>query len=191
MAEYLNKVDTDLTIAGSKTHFVSLYLNQSFNKHHFFEIEVNYEELDEKWMESAVKQIGLIGEPVIITMKHKQTGEENIMEGIVTNVKLSGYHGQQNSVVISGKSPTIKLDGKDTMDSFTDKTLQQIVNEAVANSGNGSSVTCKPVFSGKLDYTCQYNESCFEFLNRLSWLYGEWFYSDGKKTISASRPEAM
>lgn len=181
MAEDLNKVDTELIVAGKKSHFVSLFLSQAFNAHHHFDIEIDYEDVDEKWMESPAKMIDMIGEPVIITMKHKQTGEENIFEGVITNIKLSGYHGQQNAVIISGKSPTIKLDGKDTMDSFMDKTLQQIVNEAVGTSGNGGEVTCKPVFGGKLDYICQYNETCFEFVNRMSWLYGEWFYYSGTK----------
>lgn len=188
MAEDLNKVDTELMVAGTKTHFVSLYLSQAFNSHHRFEIEVDFEELDDKWMESPAMLIEMIGEPVIITMKHKQTGEENVFEGVITNVTMSGYHGQQNAVIISGKSSTVKLDGMDTMDSFMDKTLQQIVDEAVGNSGNGGEVTCKPVFGGKLDYVCQYNETCFEFLNRLSWLYGEWFYSDGKK-VFFGKPE--
>ena len=181
MAGDLNKVDTELNIAGAKTHFVSLRLDQSFNSHHFLEAEINYEEMDEHWMESPAKLIGLIGKSVIVTMKHKQTGEENLFEGIITNVAMSGHHGQQNAIVISGKSPTIRLDGKETMDSFMDKTLKQIVDEAVANSGNKGEVTCNPVFGGKLDYSCQYNESCFAFLNRLSWMYGEWFFSDGKK----------
>jgi hypothetical protein len=66
MAEDLNKVDTELTVAGKNTHFASLYLNQAFNNHHFFEIEVDFEEMDEKWMESPAMLIELIGEPVII-----------------------------------------------------------------------------------------------------------------------------
>jgi hypothetical protein len=100
---------------------------------------------------------------------------------VITNVSLSGLHGQQNGVIVSGCSPTIKLDGKDTMDSFMDKSLKQIVDEAVGNSGNGGSVTSNPKFGGTLDYVCQYNESCFELINRLSWLYGEWFFYDGQK----------
>ena len=139
-------------------------------------------------MESAANLIGLIGEMVNITMKHKQTGEQNLFEGIITNVTMSGYHGQQNAVIITGKSTTIKLDGNDTMDSFMDKTLQQIVDEAVGNSGNGGSVTSKPEFGGKLDYICQYNETCFEFLNRMSWQFGEWFFNNGKETFFGKPP---
>jgi uncharacterized protein involved in type VI secretion and phage assembly len=65
------------------------------------------------------------------------------------------------------------------MDSFMDMTLSGIVSEAVGNSGNGGEVTPKPKFSGKIDYIAQYEETCFEFLNRLSWIYGEWFFYDG------------
>lgn len=73
MAQDLNKVDTELMIAGTKTHFVSLQLQQAFNAHHILEARVDFEEMDKKWMDSPAKLIGLIGEPVNITMKHKQT----------------------------------------------------------------------------------------------------------------------
>ena len=182
MAKDLDKVDTTVMIAGKKTHFVSLNLNQSFNNHHFCEINIDHEEFDCNWMDNTADLIGLIGEPVVITMTHKESGKENQFNGIITNVSMSGYHGQKNAVIISGKSPTIKLDGKDTMDSFMDKPLNSIVSEAVGNSGNGGSVTANPKFTANIDYICQYNETCFEFLNRLSWLYGEWFFYDGKDT---------
>jgi uncharacterized protein involved in type VI secretion and phage assembly len=65
------------------------------------------------------------------------------------------------------------------MDSFMDMTLSGIVSEAVGNSGNGGKVTPQPKFSGTIDYIAQYEETCFEFLNRLSWIYGEWFFYDG------------
>ena len=133
-------------------------------------------------MDDAANLIDLIGKDVIITMTHIEKPIENIFSGIVTNISMAGYHGQQNAVVISGKSPTIKLDGKETMDSFMDKPLDSIVNEAVGYSGNGGSVTVDPKFTANIDYICQYNESCFDFLNRLSWLYGEWFFYDGIKT---------
>ena len=137
MADNLNKVDTTVLVAGKKVHFVSLTLFQAFSAHSSFRVVLDYEEYSNKWMDDTATIINLIGEPVIITMKHKQTGEENIFEGVLENTILSGYHGEKNSIVLTGKSPTIKLDGKETMDSFMDKTLQQIVDEAVANSGNG------------------------------------------------------
>ncbi len=183
MAPELNKVETTISIAGKECHFIYLRLDQRFNWHHQFEMHIDFEELETQWMDNPVQIINLMGEPVTITMKHKDGGGTNSFAGIITHVNMSGYHGQQNSLIISGCSPTIKLDGKDTMDSFMDKPLKMIVDEAVKNSGNGGSVTSNPKFGGKIDYICQYNESCFELLNRLSWLYGEWFFYDGVDTF--------
>ncbi len=175
----LNPVETTVTVAGTKVHFIRLQLNQAFNAHHTFRIEVDFEEFGGNWMDDPTKLINYIGEEVTITMKHKDTGEQNLFSGIITNVSMSGYHGQQNVIVVTGCSPTIKLAGKPAMDSFMDLPLQQIVDEAVGNSGNGCAVTANPVFGSTLDYICQYDENCFDFLNRLSWEFGEWFYYDG------------
>jgi phage protein D len=97
-----------------------------------------------------------------------------------SQVSHIGRHGAQNHIRISGCSPTVRLDGSRTMDSFTDATLSGIVSEAVSTSGNGGKVTVQPKFTGKIDYTAQYGETCFQFLNRLSRLYGEWFFYDGE-----------
>lgn len=179
MATKLNKVDISFSIAGQSYYLVDFTLSQRFNAHHTFDAIVDYEELDEAWMESPAKVIGLIGQEAQIEMKHKDGSGLNLFSGIVTNVSFVGRHGQQNHIRISGCSPTIKLDGMRTMDSFMDKGLSPIVSEVVATSGNGGSVTASPVFAGQIDYICQYQETAFEFLNRLSWLYGEWFYYDG------------
>ncbi|GHT59710.1 hypothetical protein AGMMS50239_06990 [Bacteroidia bacterium] len=176
----LNAVETKLSIAGQEVHFSRMNLFQRFNAHHECEIHVDYEEFGSGWMEEPTDIINYIGEGINITFKHKQTGEENLFAGVVTNVSFSGYHGQQNSIIITGASPTIKLSGKPTMDSFMDLPLQQVVQEAVSNSGNGCPVTVNPKFKSKLDYVSQYDENCFDFLNRLSWEFGEWFYYDGQ-----------
>ena len=176
----LNSVETTVTLDGIRVHFAHLRLSQSFNSHHRVEIEIDHEEFGEKWMGDAIKMINFIGKDVNITFKMKQTGEQNLFAGIITSVSHSGYHGSQNSIVITGSSSTVKLDGKPAMDSFMDLPLQQIVEESVSNSGNGGSVIINPKFSSKLDYVCQYNESCWDFLNRLSWQFGEWFFYNGQ-----------
>ena len=165
----LNLVETTVSIAGQQVHFVRLRLFQKFNAHHTCEIEIDHEEFGEKWMENPAKLVKYISQSVNITMKHRQTGEQNLFAGIVTNVSFSGYHGSQNSVIITGASPTIKLAGRPAMDSFMDLSLQLVVQEAVSNSGNGCGVTANPKFKSRLDYICQYDENCFDFLNRLSW----------------------
>lgn len=179
MATELNKVEVSLTLDGKSCYIVHLKLTQGFNRHHTFQAEVDYEELDKNWMESPAVVMQLIGKDANIEMKHRDGSGLNLFTGVVTNVSYVGKHGQQNHIIISGCSPTIRLDGSKTMDSFMDKPLSGVVNEAIENSGNGCTVTVAPKFAGQLDYVCQYEETAFQLLNRLSWQYGEWFFYDG------------
>lgn len=179
---FLNIVETSVSIAGNQVHFVRLQLHQKFNTHHKAEVIVDFSELDSQWMNSIISIIKMIGEPLTITMKHKESGETNTFGGIITNVSAVGSHGRQNQYKITGMSESVKLDGKGNMDSFVDDNLENIVNQIIANSGNGAAVTVKPVFSEKIDYFSQYKETAFDVLNRLSWIYNEWFFCDGITT---------
>jgi len=177
----LNKVEVKVKIGGKDCYIISMRLEQGFNCHHTFEIVVDYNDLDSLWMESAGRTFHLLGEEVQIEMKQRKGDGMNLFTGVITQVSYIGHHGGQNHIRISGCSPTIKLDGSKTMDSFMDMTLNSIVSEVVGTSGNGGEVTPQPKFTGKIDYICQYDETCFEFLNRLSWIYGEWFFFDGQQ----------
>ena len=177
----LNKVEVKAKIGGKDCYIISLRLEQGFNCHHIFDIVVDYNDFDSLWMESPGLTFRLLGEEVKIEMKHRKGDGTNLFTGVITQVSYIGHHGGQNHIRISGCSPTIKLDGSKTMDSFMDMTLNGIVSEAVTTSGNGGEVTSQPKFKGKIDYICQYDETCFEFLNRLSWIYGEWFFFDGQQ----------
>lgn len=182
MSNNLNSVLATVIIGGQKVIFSHLMLNQEFNHHHTFRVLLYYKGLEKRWLDSPGKIFPLIGTDVVISFVHIESGVQNIFKGIVQKVSYVGKNGGENRILISGGSPTVKLDGNRTMDSFADKSLKDIVEEAAANSGSGVEVTANPVFSSPIDYVCQYEESCFEFLNRLSWIYGEWFYYDGQKT---------
>ena len=188
MSSTLNPVQTTITVGGKPCHFVHIKLHQTFNNHHTFQIKLDYDQLDTLWMNNPVQIIQLIGKEVNITMMHLVTGETNLFNGIISDVSMNGTHGEQNFITVSGCSPTIKLDGTPTMDSFMDLNLTSIVEEAVGTSGNGAEVDVKPVFGGTIDYICQYDETAFDFLNRLSWLYGEWFFYDGT-SIHFGKPD--
>jgi len=181
----LNLVEVSVSIAGTSVVFSQMSLHQQMNSHHQCEILVDYDAFaDKSWMSDPVKIINFIGESLSITMSHKVTGETCIFNGLVSNVSFTGYHGANNHILIRGTSETIKLEGKPHMDSFVNKTLEDIVNEVVANSGSGAAITVKPEYSKPLDFQMQYNESAFDYLNRLSYLYGESFYSkDGSEVF--------
>lgn len=183
MPNNLNSVLATVIIGGEKVIFSHLILRQEFNHHHTFRVLLYYKGIEKLWMDSPGKVFPLIGTDVVISFLHKESGTQNMFKGIVQKVSYVGHNGGENRILISGGSPTVKLDGNKTMDSFTDKSLKDIVEEAAGNSGSGLEVTANPLFASPIDYICQYEESCFEFLNRLSWIYGEWFYYDGQKTL--------
>ena len=168
-------------IAGQRRLFVDLKLVQSFNAHHEFRIVLNYEAFGQKWMSNPKEIVTLVGEEAVISMVHLLSGTECLFIGLITKVVLSGKNGLENNVVIIGKGQTARLDGKKAMDSFMDKNLEGVVSEAVANSGSGVPIKIEPSHKQKIDYICQYNESDFEFLNRLSYIYGEWFWDTGQE----------
>lgn len=181
MLDKYDVVKTTVTIAGQRRTFVELDLVQAFNAHHEFRIVINYETFGQSWMYDPQKIITLVGEEVIINMVHTLSGTRNSFFGLVTNAVICGKNGMKNNVVIVGKGRTIRLDGKKAMDSFMNKSLRGVVAEAVENSGNGAEIEIDPTYQEKIDYICQYNESDFEFLNRLSYIYGEWFWDTGRE----------
>lgn len=174
-------VKTTVMVAGQRRLFVDLKLVQSFNAHHEFRIVLNYEAFGQKWMSNPKEIVTLVGEEAVISMVHLLSGTECLFIGLITKVVLSGKNGLENNVVIIGKGQTARLDGKKAMDSFMDKNLEGVVSEAVANSGSGVPIRIEPSHKQKIDYICQYNESDFEFLNRLSYIYGEWFWDTGQE----------
>ena len=123
----LNKVEVKLTIDGNECYIINMTLEQGFNCHHRFVCVVDYEDLDSKWMESPDSVFGFLGQDAIIEMKHKEGDGINLFKGVITGAAYIGSHGGQNHIRISGCSPTIKLDGSKTMDSFMDMTLSRLI----------------------------------------------------------------
>lgn len=181
----LDLVDVSVSVAGSNVIFSQMTLHQKMNAHAFCEILVDYDAFGDKtWMSDPIKIVNFIGESLSITMTHKVSGITCVFSGLVSSISFSGYHGANNNILIRGTDETINLAGKPHIDSFVNKTLEEIVNEAVGTSGNGAAISVKPEYSKPIDFQMQYNETCFDFINRLSYLYGESFYSkDGSEVF--------
>lgn len=179
-ASFLNLVATKVTVKGEKQKFVSLHLRQGFNRHHTFTVVVNYLSPNNTFQQTPEKFIGYIGETASISFVHRQTGESYDFEGIITQVEMVGSMGETGGVAIHGTSPTILYENNRTLDSWMDQSLSTIIKEATQEYGKVNLVS-NPKYAAPIPYMAQYNESVFDFMNRLSALYGEWFYYDGTK----------
>lgn len=113
-------------------------------------------------------------------MKHEFSGDESIFKGIITSIGMDGDKGVSGTLHYRGYSTTILLESGRTMDSFTDATLGEIVSEVVEKYGNGISIVNNPAFKSRIPYVQMQEESAYEFLRRLAWQYGEWFYYNGQ-----------
>lgn len=178
-----NQVEATVSIGGSECKFTTIYLKQVFNGHHVFDIGVLCSPLPGKniWYNERESMIAMQGQSVVIRMKHVISGDESIFKGIITEIGMDGEKGVSGTIHYRGCSPTILLESGKTMDSFMDYTLSAIVGEVVKNYGNGVEIANKPLFNEQIPYIQMQEETGYEFLRRIAYQYGEWFYYDGQK----------
>lgn len=178
-----NQVQATVSIGGESSDYTSVSLVQKFGHHHYFDIGVLCTPLDKKnvWYHEREEIIAMQGKTVVIRMKHEAGGDESIFKGIITSVGMDGEKGVSGTLHYRGYSTTILLESGKTMDSFTDATLEEIVNEVAEKYGNGISIVNSPTFKNRIPYVQMQEESAYEFLRRLAWQYGEWFYYNGQE----------
>ena len=178
-----NQVEAIVSIGGSECKFTTIYLKQVFNGHHVFDIGVLCPPLpgENVWYNERESMIAMQGQSVVIRMKHVISGDESIFKGIITEIGMDGERGVSGTIHYRGCSPTVLLESGKTMDSFMDYTLSAIVGEVVKNYGNGVEIVNKPLFNEQIPYIQMHEETGYEFLRRIAYQYGEWFYYDGQK----------
>lgn len=76
------------------------------------------------------------------------------------------------------------LNDNPTCKSFENLTLNDIVNDVVDDYSEHLKTDVDARFTNTIPYCVQYNESNYQFLQRLARRYGEWLYNDGKKWYS-------
>ena len=159
-------------------HITHLAINQPINGHHTFELRCSIREQENSLMDAAEAYIGKEIK-IEIAPGISVDNTKNYFQGIITNIRLSKHQGAFDEIVYEGFSPTIKMDDGPHAQSFLDKKLKAIVSDVVGKYSLDTTVD--PTFSTKIPYFVQYNESSFQYINRLANLYGEWFYYDGTK----------
>lgn len=169
--------------------FEELELVQTTAGHHEFILKLDKDlQNPAKAMEIDLYTRKYLGQKLSITFYYKDlpadNGPKNYFTGIITSVSFEQAHGYHGSIVLKGSSPTILLDDKSAphIQSFSNKTLQNIINDLL---GQGSDAVkrmpaeIQPSYTATIPYSCQYNETHYNYLARLAATYGEWLYYDG------------
>ena len=184
-----NKLIVEISIEDSAiAHFASFNLLQAFNQHHYFELHFNHDQLGAPGLISLDDSRGFVGKTLTASFGHSLENLQHF-SGLVTKVELSQSHGYHGVLIVSGHSPTILIDRGPDLGSYLDKDLDTIVKLATKDTpANDLTIVSNASRKAAIDYLIQYRESDFEFLNRLSGEYHEWFYYDGKQ-LNFGKPD--
>lgn len=169
-------------------HFTSFTLKQQFNAHHYFELRFNHDQIGAPGLITLDESREFVGKTFTASfgfaMEKMQT-----FSGVVNKVELTQSNGYHGVLIVSGYSPTILIDRGPDLGSYLGKTLSDIVTQATSDLPvNDLKMAVNPSRKNTIDYVIQYKESDFEFLNRLSGEYHEWFYYDGSN-LNFGKPD--
>jgi type VI secretion system secreted protein VgrG len=172
------------------THFASFSLKQAFNAHHYFELRFNHDQMGLPGMINLNDSRDFVGKTLTASFGY-DSGSLQEFAGLVTKVELAQSHGYHGVLIVSGYSPTILIDRGPDLGSYLDKDLNSIVNLATSDvPSNDIKIVSNAARKEPIDYLIQYRESDFDFLNRLSGEYHEWFYYDGKQ-LNFGKPDSQ
>jgi type VI secretion system secreted protein VgrG len=164
---------------------MSFELSQPIHGHHFFQASFSGEALENDPMGVGQDSLNHIGQTLKIEFSNTANETSNF-KGIITSVKAvaTGHSGQGQIIVFKGYSPTILLENGLNSQAYANMKLSDIISQACEGpESNLLKLSVKPVNNPDLAYTVQYNETAFEFANRMARRHGEWLYYDGSELV--------
>jgi len=184
-------VNAIVRVGGKKVNIVYLTIEQEYGQHHRFEMQLDHDILGKAFMNEPTEQIDLIGKVVIIDLQHgNDMGGAYVFKGVVTKVKMTGKEGKHGYIVLEGASPTIMLERGRRMDIYSDMTLRHVFKTLTEGVHHDyMKLLNEPTFSNKVDFLMQYNETDWEFMQRIAYLYGENLFYSGSEILFGAYKE--
>ncbi len=180
-------VKLDLFVEGKQiTHFKHFSLNQSTVRHHKFSITLAHDSLGSAENHNLEEAQNFLGKRLTVVFKYKDIAEgpERNFVGVITEVGFSQEKGSLGNIVLNGFSPTILLDAAPHIQSFggsQEISLNSIADRAIKEGlGNSKFDFRVDAQHGNVSYSCQYEETHYNYLARIAEAYGEQFFYDGE-----------
>jgi|GEM_PF-3365224 type VI secretion system secreted protein VgrG len=137
------------------------------------------------------KSAKLIGCKTTVKITIPEGSPEVVFKGIVTNVSCSDSDNSNASIVIKAESPDVLMNHGLKKRVFKDMNLKDIVQKVSSayptsnidlnNSAFGLATSIRTT-------VMQYNETDYQFLQRLADFTGNWFFHDGLRTHFGAAP---
>ena len=175
--------------------FQSLNLVQDIYGIDLFQIHFRLESLEQPDTFITERSKNFIGKTFTLRTEIQEQGESETEDGFSYQGIVTGIQSQKTStrsgdlITITGRSPEIMLKGKPNCRTFTEKTLEEIVNEVMQPyPQNLLSSNISPRYTEPLNYIVQFNESDYDFIHRIARKFGEWFFYNGEELFFGELP---
>ncbi|MCC9043554.1 phage baseplate assembly protein V [Myroides sp. M-43] len=191
-------VDLKIVVEGTELkNFRNFQLNQTLKGHHEFVLSLSHDALGEQETYQMEKVQELLGKRILVMINFKNIKEkpERDFVGVITEVSFEQAHGSRGYITLRGFSPTILLDAAPHIQSFGGSSpvpLNTVVNQILEQGytqGGKYNFVIKSSKNYNLSYTCQYNETHYNFLARMAEAYAEQFYYDGQTLYFGDLPD--
>lgn len=169
-------------------HFKHFNLTQSTRTHHYFELILDYDvlqNLQDHHLQDAHK---FLGKRLTVVFRYRECeneGPERTFVGVIAEVCFSQEYTSLGDIILNGFSPTILMDGAPHFQSFggdrpvtTSYIAQSIIEQSLGTSK--FDVSIHTASKSYIQYSAQYNETHYNYLARIAEAYGEQFYYDGE-----------
>ncbi|MCT2561780.1 type VI secretion system Vgr family protein [Chryseobacterium herbae] len=180
-------VKLDIHVEGKQIkHFKHFKLSQSASKHHEFELILAHDTLGSPENHNLEEAQSFLGKRITVVFKYKDVdaSPERNFVGVITEVGFSQEKGNLGNLVLSGFSPTILLDAAPHIQSFGGAqsiSLNSIATEVIKEGlGQGKFDFRVDARYGSVSYSCQYEETHYNYLARIAEAFGEQFFYDGE-----------
>lgn len=177
----------DIVIEGQMIrHFKHFKLVQSASKHHEFSLMLAYDSLGNAENHNLQEAQNFLGKRITVVFKYKdiEQGPERNFVGVITEVGFSQEKGSLGNIVLTGFSPTVLLDAAPHIQSFgggQEVSLNSIADHVIKEGlGQNKFDFRVDAQHGNVPYSCQYEETHYNYLARIAEAYGEQFYYDGE-----------
>ncbi len=167
-------------------HYKHFLLHQSATEHHNFTLTLSHDSLGSAQNHQLEDAQKLLGKRILVTFTYKNIpgSPSRDFVGVINEVDFSTDDNSLGNVILQGSSPTVLLDGAPHLQSFGGKQpvslktiADAIIKEGLSSEKYKSRV--EPGYTGNVSYSCQYDETHYNFLARTAESYGEQFYYDG------------
>lgn len=183
----------DINLDGAKYRLDNFSLYQSLLTHNSLSFTMHKgpeEEINEA-MFSVCGQI--IGKDITVTLQtdNIENVSLNTENDSIADIEFKGViiaasgsrSGSEYNINVEARSWDALLEDNPSCKSFEEMALNDIVNDVVDDYSGHLDAVVDARFTDAIPYCVQYNETNFQFLQRLARRYGEWLYNDGTQLV--------